>query len=88
MTEVIGACTICPRPQMEVMRMAWNNSSHSSRVTGLGFTGCPTAQDAHQLLRAYAARHTLAAGFIAEETDRIQRHVEHAAMVGANHNRA
>ncbi len=35
MTEVIGACTICPRPHMEVMRMASNNSSHSSRSPGL-----------------------------------------------------
>src|ERR1017187_10635719 len=34
-TEVIGAGTTCPKPHMEVMRMAWNSSSHNCLSPGL-----------------------------------------------------
>src|ERR1039457_6334407 len=33
-TEVIGAGTTCPKPHMEVMRIAWNNSSHNCLSSG------------------------------------------------------
>src|SRR5580693_4280185 len=49
---------------------------------------CPAGENIDHLLRSHAARHALPAGLIAEKPHSVERHVEHAAALRANHDGA
>ena len=59
-------------------------SSIRSRASALG----PTSEDIGHFLRSHTAGDALAAGFVAEEVHRVQRHIEHAALSLEHHDGA
>ena len=87
-----GAGTICPSPQIEVRLMAWHKLLDQRQVRPILFFRQSAVRPSHQqvrhLLRTHTARHALSARFIAIKTHRVQRHVQHAGRIVANHNRA
>src|SRR5712691_3656978 len=56
------------------------------QVAARGAAFGPSRKHFYQLLRADATGNTLAARFVAREADCVERHVEHAAAFGADHN--
>src|SRR5580704_3626041 len=49
---------------------------------------CPSHQQVRHLLRPHPARHALPARFVPIKPHRIQRHIQHASRIVADHNRA
>ena len=72
------------RGELHRARIARRATGDRAAQTAFG----PASQHLDHLLRSEAAGNTLAAGFVAVEAHRVQRHVEHAAAFGADHDRA
>ncbi len=86
--EAMGTGTTCPKPANGCHLHRCRQFIEQLHVTFGASSFGPAFQQLDHLLRAHAAWYALAAGFVAIEARRIERHVKHAAVFGANHDRA